>query len=65
MNTGANLEGRALAQTAVTLQSNNVVPEFPSILILPLFMIPTLLAVIIYKKRSLGYTKRLPRAKLG
>jgi len=59
MNTGAMLDGRALAQTAVTLDSNNVVPEFPSILILPLFMIATLLAVIIYKKRSLGYTKRL------
>lgn len=59
MNTGANLEGKALAQTAVTLDSNNVVPEFPAILILPLFMIAALLAVIIYKKRNLGYTKRL------
>jgi hypothetical protein len=59
MNTGAKLEGRALAQTAVTLDSNNVVPEFPAILILPLFMIATLLAVIIYRKRSLGYTKRV------
>jgi hypothetical protein len=59
MNTGAKLEGRALAQTAVTLDSNNVIPEFPTILILPLFMIATLLAVIICKKRNLGYTKRL------
>jgi hypothetical protein len=59
INTGAKLEGRALAQTAVTLDSNNVVPEFPSILILPLFMIATLLAVIICKKRNLGCTKRL------
>jgi hypothetical protein len=59
MNTGANLEGKALAQTAVTLDSNNVIPEFPAILILPLFMIATLLAVIIYKKRNLGYTKKL------
>jgi len=59
INTGAELEGKALAQTAVTLDSNNVVPEFPQILILPLFMIPTLLAVIIYKKKNLGYTKRL------
>jgi hypothetical protein len=59
MNTGAKLEGRALAQTAVTLDSAIVVPEFPAILILPLFMIATLLAVIIYKKRNLGYTKRL------
>ena len=59
MNTGANLEGKALAQTAVTLDSNNVIPEFPAILILPLFMIATLLAVIIYKKKNLGYTKKL------
>jgi hypothetical protein len=59
MNTGAQLDGKALAQTAVTLDSNNVVPEFPTILILPLFMIPTLLAVIIHQKRNLGYTKRL------
>ncbi len=59
MNTGAKLEGRALAQTAVTLDSVIVIPEFPSILILPLFMIVALLAVIIYRKRNLGYTKRL------
>jgi hypothetical protein len=59
MNTGARLDGRALAQTAVTLDSNIVVPEFPAILILPLFMIVTLLAVIISKKKNLGYTKRL------
>lgn len=59
INTGATLEGRALAQTAVTLDSNNIVPEFPQILILPLFVLATLLAVIVYKKRNLGYTKRL------
>jgi hypothetical protein len=29
-----------------------VVPEFPSFLILPLFLIATLLAVIIYKKKA-------------
>jgi hypothetical protein len=56
MNTGAKLDGKALAQTAVTLDSINVVPEFPTILILPLFMIATLLALIVYKKRNLGYT---------
>ena len=44
---------------AVTLDTNSVIPEFPAILILPLFMIATLLAVIIYEKRNLGYTKRL------
>jgi len=58
-NTGATLDGKALAQTAVTLDSTIVVPEFPAILILPLFMIVTLLAVIISKKKNLGYTKRL------
>jgi hypothetical protein len=29
-----------------------VIPEFPSFLILPLFMIATLLALIIYKKKK-------------
>jgi hypothetical protein len=32
-----------------------VVPEFPSLLILPLFMITTLLAVIIYKRKRIGH----------
>lgn len=59
ISTGATLEGRALAQTAVTLDSNNVVPEFPAILILPLFVLATLLAVIVYKKRSLRFTRLL------
>jgi hypothetical protein len=60
VTSGATLEGRALARTgAVTLDTNSVIPEFPAILILPLFMIATLLAVIIYEKRNLGYTKRL------
>jgi parallel beta-helix repeat protein len=35
-----------------------VVPEFPSFLILPLFLIATLLAVLIYKKKAMPY-KRL------
>jgi parallel beta-helix repeat protein len=35
-----------------------IVPEFPSFLILPLFLIATLLAVIIYKKKAMPY-KRL------
>jgi parallel beta-helix repeat protein len=36
------------------LMSQYVIPEFPSFLILPLFMIATLLAVIIYKKRTVN-----------
>ncbi|MGD0028389.1 MAG: ice-binding family protein [Candidatus Bathyarchaeia archaeon] len=52
ISTGAKLDGRALAQTAVTLDSNIVAPEFPAILILPLFMFATLLAVIILRKEK-------------
>jgi hypothetical protein len=36
-----------------------VVPEFPSALILPLFMITTMIAVIAYKKKHSGITKTL------
>lgn len=61
MNTNAQLDGKALAQTAVTLISNTIVPEFPTILIVPLLMFTILLAVIIFKRENLGYTKRLPR----
>jgi hypothetical protein len=37
----------------VTIQESNVwaIPEFPSFLILPLFMIATLVAVIVYRKK--------------
>lgn len=52
ISTGATLDGRALAQTAVTLDSNIVAPEFPAILILPFFMFATLLAVIILRKEK-------------
>jgi hypothetical protein len=31
-----------------------VIPEFPSFLILPIFMMATLLAVIVYKKKRIG-----------
>jgi len=40
------------------LPSPPVIPEFPSFLILPLFMIVTLLAVMIYKKRPLTPSRR-------
>jgi hypothetical protein len=29
----------------------HVIPEFPSLIILPLFMIATLLAIIVYRKK--------------
>jgi len=59
LTTGATLEGRALARTgAVTLDTTSVIPEFPAILILPLFMIATLLAVIIYRKRNIVDTRK-------
>jgi len=35
----------------LTVHWSGIVPEFPSFLILPLFMIATLLAVIVYRKR--------------
>jgi hypothetical protein len=40
-----------------------IVPEFPSVLILPLFMIVTLLAVIAYKKTHASIMKTLVPAK--
>jgi hypothetical protein len=40
-----------------------VVPEFPSALILPLFMIATMIAVIAYKKKHARITKTLVPAK--
>ena len=35
----------------VIIQGTHVIPEFPSFLILPLFMIATLLAVIVYRRK--------------
>jgi hypothetical protein len=40
-----------------------VIPEFPSALILPLFMIVTMIAVIAYKKKHASITKTLVPAK--
>jgi parallel beta-helix repeat protein len=37
--------------TTVTINGTNAIPEFSSFIILPLFMIATLLAVIIYKRK--------------
>lgn len=36
----------------LVIDETGIVPEFPSFLILPLFMMATLLAVVVYKKRS-------------
>jgi len=36
----------------VHVQGTSVIPEFPSFLVLPLFMIATLLAVIAYRRRK-------------
>jgi len=44
---GVNSTNRELIRVQIT-----VVPEFPSFIILPIFMIATLLAVIAYKKRT-------------
>jgi hypothetical protein len=57
LDTGAVLNGKAFAQTAVTLDANTVsnpggIPEFPTFLILSLFLAATLLAVIVYRKRK-------------
>jgi parallel beta-helix repeat protein len=35
----------------VIIQGTDVIPEFPSLIIIPLFMIATLLAVIVYKRK--------------
>jgi hypothetical protein len=47
-----NTEVTMTGNQIVTLRLEGfVVPEFPSFLILPLFMIATLLAVIVYKRK--------------
>jgi hypothetical protein len=60
MNTGASLEGRALAQTAVTLDANTVytpgivVPEMQGMqgLIIAIFMILPICGIIMYQRRT-------------
>jgi hypothetical protein len=58
------------SSTTTTIISYNLestsmwtVPEFPSVLILPLFMIATLLAAIAYKNKRISITKTLVPAK--
>lgn len=45
---------KALNQSEIEADMNKTVPEFPSFLILPLFMIVTLLAVIVYGKKHIS-----------
>ena len=45
----AHFQGRILLLSAVP--SPPVIPEFPTFLILPLFMVAALLAVIVYKRK--------------
>ncbi len=44
-------EGSDLYMPKLTIYWTNIIPEFPSFLILPLFMIITLLAVIVYRRK--------------
>ena len=44
-------EGSGLYMPKLTIHWNDVVPEFPTFLILPLFMITTLPAVILYRRK--------------
>jgi hypothetical protein len=48
-------EGWAVGTNGIILRWNGTqwIPEFPSFIIAPLFMIATLLAVIVYKKKKL------------
>jgi len=39
------------SEHTITITGTTTIPEFPSFLILPLFMIATLLAVIVYKRK--------------
>jgi hypothetical protein len=45
----------------VKISATKIVPEFPSFLILPLFMIPTLIAIAVYKRKrarqTMSYTQ--------
>jgi hypothetical protein len=44
-------EGSDLYMPKLTIHWTDVIPEFPSFLILPLFMIATLLAVVVYRRK--------------
>ena len=49
------MPGNAVSKVPDEVSSNNdnvpVMPEFPSFLILPLFMMTTLLAIIVYRRK--------------
>ena len=45
-------EDTAYYSPTLTVHWSGVIPEFPTFIILPLFMIATLLAVMVYRKRS-------------
>ena len=63
--TKTNPSSTTTAIISYNLESTSVwtVPEFPSVLILPLFMIATLLAVIAYKKKRTSIMKTLVPVK--
>ena len=44
--------------TSIEILGTHVIPEFPSFLILPLFMITTLLSVIVYKRKHQTRNKK-------
>jgi parallel beta-helix repeat protein len=46
--------------TTLTINGTHVIPEFPSLLILPMFMIMTLLAVIVYRRRKVRCEAKIP-----
>ena len=47
-------EGSLTKKPKLTISWEGIIPEFPSFLIPPLFMMATLLVVIIYRRRSFG-----------
>ena len=48
-----SIHNRALNATEIMDMYLEIIPEFPSLLIIPLFAMSTLVALVIYKKRRL------------